>query len=980
MNAREFLELLLPPTGVIFTASPRPTAGWNNLAHHSIDAAIDHINRLTFENAPAYFALATYEKDRYWDAEATNQDGSKGRWKTRTQENARYLKSFFLDLDVDPADDKKFASKAAALTELKVLVKTIGLPKPMVIDSGGGIHAYWPLSMAIPVSEWRPIAEQLKAICVHTGFRADRSLTSDHARVLRALGSFNTKRGAPVQLLHASAPISFADFAARVTNYADAIGVKGHASQIILPGAPANNSALPNNLGATNDPLNFDRIVFSCTQLQLQVGERGRTTGEQLWRAALGIAKFCEPQEPAWRALSDGHPDFDPSATQQKIVNWKTGPTTCEHFHDLQPNVCEACPHWGKLTSPAQLGRMIVEAPKPVVQVEVVDDPAEVSLMELPDPPMPYRRSKRGEIVIETEEDDGKINRVVVVNYDLYPVRLRTQNGNDSSIDERSLWRAHLPITKGADPVPRDLDIPLQLMADQKGLAKYLMSQGVILAGEQAAMTQKYMSAYLQKLAQEAGREKLYERLGWHDDHKTFVMGDRVMFRDGHVQPHTCSNRVKNLTKGQLAPRGTLEGWKKAMAFYNRPGFEGHRFFLYCALGAPIFHMNDTGNRGVLLTASGLSGRGKTTCLQACSSFWGHPEALLVNGNKDGATVNALYAAIGTVHSLPFLWDEITEREPEELRKFLLNISQGQGKRRLTDEHMDTWETIVMATANTDDISRILSTSQNVDPHLMRMISVEFATLQTDAESKIKADEFVREMKQNYGHAGPVFMKAVVANYDKIRNGFIKNVAMVDRMLGSANASAERFWSATVAAAYTAAQLASALGLIDFPYQQDLQWMVDHLGKQRATIKESTSTPLEQLAAFLDSHLRNTLILSNKQSSNLDNVAHRPSDELLVRHELDFHVMYISRAAMRKWCAEQGLPFRQFEATLEAAQVIVRRQAQKVLGADTVYAGGQTRCWQIDATKVNTAFAVTTPPPTPAVANNVVPIGKGKAA
>ena len=978
MNAREFLELLLPATGVIFTASPRPAGGWNNQAHASIDAAIHRINSLTFENLPAYFAVATYDKDRYWDAEATNQDGTKGRWKTRTQDNARYLKSFFLDLDVDASDANKFASKAEALAELKELVKTIGLPKPMVVDSGGGLHVYWPLSMAVPVAEWRPVAEQLKAICLHRGFRADRSLTSDQARVLRALGSYNTKRAAPVQLLSTCNPVGFTDFAERIAQHADAIGVKGGVHpQIILPGAPS-TGGLPNNLGATNDPLNFDRIVFSCEQLQLQVGTRGRATGEQLWRAGLGIAKFCEPQEPAWRAVSDGHPDFDPGITLQKMNNWKTGPTTCDHFHQLNPRVCEGCPHWGQLTSPAQLGRMVIEAERPTVAV-VEDDGVTIEIT-LPAPPFPYiRREKDGAIVFETEKGE-EIEVVVVVPYDLYPVRLRTQNGSDSTIDERSLWRAHLPLTKGAPPTPRDMDIPLQLMADQRALAKYLMSQGVILAGEQAAMTQKFMSAYLQKLAAEAGRDKLYERLGWHDEHKTFVMGDRVMFRDGTVQPHTSSNRVRNFTKDRLKVNGTLAEWQQAMAFYNRPGYEGHRFFLYCAFGAPIFHMNDTGNRGVLLTASGLSGRGKTTCLQACSSVWGHPEALIMNGNKDGSTVNALYSAIGTVHSLPFLWDDITERDPEELRKFLLNISQGQGKRRMTDDHMDTWETIVMATANTDDISRILSSGQNVSPHLMRMVGVEFANIATDPESKIKADDFVRAMKGNYGHAGPVFMRTVVANYDKIRNGYIKNVAMIDRMLNSANASAERFWSATVAAAYTAAQVATALGLISFPFQQDLQWMIDHLGKQRETIRESTNTPLEQLSLFLDSHLRNTLIISNKQSSNLDNVAHRPSDELLVRHELDFHVIFISRNAIRDWCAKQGMPFRQFESTLENAGIIQRRHAQKVLGADTVYAGGQTRCWQIDGTKVNTSFTTQTPPPPPAVATNVVPIGKGKAA
>jgi hypothetical protein len=429
---------------------------------------------------------------------------------------------------------------------------------------------------------------------------------------------------------------------------------------------------------------------------------------------------------------------------------------------------------------------------------------------------------------------------------------------------------------------------------------------------------------------------------------------------------------------------GTLEGWKRAMQFYNRPGYEGHRFFLYVSLGAPIFHMNDTGNQGVLVTASGQSGRGKTTCLKACGSIWGHPEALIMNGNKEGSTVNAMYSALGTVHSLPFLWDEITERDPDELRRFVLNISQGTGKRRMTSdarqsEHVDTWETPVLATANTDDISRIISTGRDVSPHLMRLVSVDFAAIDTSVEAKINADQFLRDMGTNYGHAGPAMMKVIVTKYEAVRKGYIKNVAMVDRMLGSSNASAERYWSATVAAAYTGAQLALGMGLIDFPLDADLQWMIDHMGKQRETIKESSSTPLEQLTAFLNGAIRNTLILSAKAASNLDNVVHRPPDDRLGRNEWDIGIVYVSRTAMMKFCAENRVAFKAFEqALIKTDRVLIDHNVQKVLGADTVYASGQSRCWKIDASRLGgvvlpaTVAAALAPPPT-----NVVPIKAG---
>lgn len=987
MNTREFLELLLPATGFIFTASPLLPKGWANQSHQSIDEAIAHAHALTFNHKNAYYAVATYAERRVWDP--TGNDGE-GKWRYRTQENAKNIKSFFLDLDVDPADPLKFGSKQEALTELRAFVQKIGLPRPLLVDSGGGIHAYWPLAHHVSTDEWRPVADRFKAICVHERFRADRSLTSDHARVLRVPGTYNFKKDHPVLILSTAPAMGFADFAQRISAYADretvplvaAAGPKKAAAPV--PGQPAAASVFGDNLGTTNDPLNFDRIVFACPQLQHQVATRGAGTGEQLWRAALGVVKFCDRMELAAAAVSDAHPEYSPAATRAKIDNWHTGPTACAHFHQLNPSLCESCPNWSKITSPAVLGRQVIEAPTP--QVMVVTDSGAVAAIKLPDPPRGYaRRKSDSAIVLETEDGDGNPTFEVVCPYDLYPLALRAQTGADANIDERSMWRVHLPMERGKGRVERDIDVPLALMADTKALAKHLMSKGIILNGDQPKLVQHYMSYYLQKLADEAGREKLYERLGWHDEHATFVLGDKVLRRDGTIHTHVPNAQIRNTTKNGLRPAGTLDGWKAAMEFYNRPGFEGHRFFMYASLGAPIFHMNDTGNKGVLMTASGQSGRGKTTCLKACCSIWGHPESLILNGNKDGSTVNALYSAIGTTHSLPFMWDDITERDPDELRRFLLNISQGQGKRRMTSDstqagHVDTWETIVLATANTDDISRILSSGRDVNPHLMRMVGVEFATIDQGVEAKIKADEFLRELNSHYGHVGPVFLKALVTQYDAVRKGYIKNIAMVDRLLASSNASAERYWSATVAAAYTGAQIAKSLGLINFPVDADLQWMIGHLTQQRTMIQESTQSPMELLVAFLNENLRGTLIVGTKGNVNLDNVFQRPSDALIIRNEIDTATIYIARSAMMAYCADQRVAFKPLEQSLiKNNRVITDHNIQKVLGADTVYASGQTRCWKIDATKLGGAMnAVPVGAPAPAAAtSNVVPIQAG---
>ncbi|MFM7011774.1 MAG: hypothetical protein ACKO0Z_20995, partial [Betaproteobacteria bacterium] len=123
--------------------------------------------------------------------------------------------------------------------------------------------------------------------------------------------------------------------------------------------------------------------------------------------------------------------------------------------------------------------------------------------------------------------------------------------------------------------------------------------------------------------------------------------------------------------------------------------------------------------------------------------------------------------------------------------------------------------------------------------------------------------------------------------------------------------------------------------------------------RQRASIKEATATPVEILAEYLEHHIGNTLVLSAKASSNLDNVVLRPFNMLLVRHEIDSGIIHIARSSIMEYCTEHRVSFRKIESALESSGVLTHRNVQKVLGADTQYAKGQTRTWRIDAKKLD---------------------------
>ena len=882
MTTPQFLELLLAKTGYIMMATPLAQGGWRNVPVETIDAALELGTRWSYERADVYFALSTYNEKKVWNAQALDRrTNMPGKWERRTKANALFTKSLYLDLDVKPGNEKAYDSQADALSALRTFCTAAGLPLPMLVNSGYGVHAYWPLDAQARTEEWEPTAQKLKAACLGHGLKIDAGVTADAARVLRLPGTFNYKREVeqPVEVIRAAKPVTLTDMHVRLNSFITEGGYTERKARRIVPiiGLPAGVSEL-DNLGATNDPGNLGMIAYGCEAVAKLITTRGADASEPQWRAALGLARFCIPQLPSMQAVSDGHAGYDEGAMQAKVANWTGGPSTCNAFWSEDNATCEACPSWKRITSPIQLGRTLPEVEPPTFQVE---DEATGEMVEetVATIPHPYARKPRKDgsifIVAKSEDQDGNVVYEPICPYDLYPVRILRQTGSDETIDEHTMWRAVLPNLGNVD-----MNLPQSLLGDMQKLHRELLGKGVYLNPNEAKLTQHYMTAYIRSLSEEAERDKVYERLGWHDEHHTFVLPQSVYFKDGSQAPHAASRNIKAITKNAMHEQGAFDMWLDALDFYQGPGNEAFRFFIYCSLAAPLFHMS--GYKGVLVAASGDTGHGKSTVLEACASVWGEPEPMLISGGSDGTTTNALYQILGTYHSLPMLWDETTERDPDEMRRFLLNISQGKGKERMKghehDGRVTTWETMVLSSANTDDVSRLLSTGRDSDPHLMRLVSVEFDGVDRSLAAKERADEFKRKIREHYGHAGPRYIRYLVNNYDAVKHLIAHNIRQVDRRVTAK--SQERFWTATMACAITAAQLATRIGILRYDYKSDISWMEKHVSRMRTSAVEARSSAGEIISEFLAANVASTLAISTL-ATNMSNIALKPVRSLL---------------------------------------------------------------------------------------------------
>ena len=92
---------------------------------------------------------------------------------SRTKANVQALKAFWIDIDCGPTKD--YPSQGEALEALKAFCKSVGFPKPTLVNSGRGIHAYWSLTQEITREEWEPAAKRLKEVCATQGLRVDNS-------------------------------------------------------------------------------------------------------------------------------------------------------------------------------------------------------------------------------------------------------------------------------------------------------------------------------------------------------------------------------------------------------------------------------------------------------------------------------------------------------------------------------------------------------------------------------------------------------------------------------------------------------------------------------------------------------------------------------------------------------------------------------------------------------------------------------------
>ena len=816
----------------------------------------------------------------------------------RVKDNVLALKSFWLDIDCGVDKDKKgqgYVDQETGLEELERFCKIVGLPQPLIVNSGRGLHVYWPLVSSVTRQEWEPVVGRLHQLCKTHKLRVDGAVF-EAARILRIPGTFNFKETPPlpVEVLTDGKPIEFDTFK-------ELIGCKELSSFPLQVKSSANelNELTLALLG--NKVSKFKNIMIrgedGCQQLNYAF-ENQDTVSEPLWWSALTVAHHCIDRATAIHKMSEKHPDYDADKTEQKAnqqKDGKSGPHSCITFEKHNPGGCDGCKWYGKIKSPIQLGREVVEASETITE-EIQE---EIELDKIPTYPKPYMRGANGGIYLPPGKDEAE--PICVYEHDLYVVKRM----HDPAAGEVALLKLHLP----HDGI-KQFVVPLAVIAVKEELRKVLATNGVAGTPSQMNHLASYVLTYVKNLQYKRKAEIMRTQFGWAENNSKFIIGDREISKDG-VYGSPPSVATKSLSQ-QMVPIGTLEKWKEVFDLYGQKGLEPHAFAALTAFGAPLFKF--TGLKGAIVNVIYKSGgTGKSTTLFMCNSVYGNPEALCSIW-KD--TNNAKMQRLGTLNNLPYTIDEITNISPMDFSDLAYGMSQGRAKDRMkgaTNELRDndtTWQTMSLASANASFYEKLASAKAGANAEMLRLF--EYTIGPTDIISTEEGKRmFDRQLKENYGHAGDIYIQELVNCLEEVLQSLLTIQGNIDRDLRLT--PPERFWSAVAACNITGGLLAKRLGLINFDMKEIYNWVCSTIQNMREEIKPPLDDVNSIIGDYINRHMQNILVVKanvDSRSTTAPLPTLEPKGELLIRYEPDTKVMYLVTREFRADCVERQINYK----------------------------------------------------------------------
>jgi hypothetical protein len=927
---KQFYEKALATQGVYCVTGIEPgEAGKAKVVNkfaEDVDGVLKHIDFFNNKSWNTYVALGTFTGY------------------SRKKDSCIYFRTLFIDLDVGEEkakQNKGYLSKQDALAALDKFLEDSGLPPPIRIDSGTGIHAYWLFEEEVKIADYLPYAEKFKDYVMERLF-ADPTVMAEAARIMRCPESLNYKTDPP-------SPASFIDTEFHTYSF-DAF--KDFLGPVEVP---VTNilSLIPKGLDEdTKKMRKLDNFVNSfpkllelteegkgCAQIKYAI-EHAEHLEEPIWHSAMTVVAHCEDNINMAHLLSQGYVAYSADVVNSKLENIlsveKSGPHTCATFEIRNPGVCDGCPN-RHLGNPIKLARILNTAKpdEPIKDEPAKEDDKEEPIRktqgskkvpEFPDYLAPFARGINGGIYYqpppkynaETKKSHA-VDAVLLCEHDFYPYR-RIFSPNDG---ECFMIRVHLP-----NDGFREFLIPMKAVYAQDKFKEILVSGGVFFNQLYAKQVSEYIMKWGRYFQNTASSEIMRMQMGWADDNETFIIGDIEITeetgpegKDTPISP-TASNIVKALTK-----KGTFEKWQWAAQQLNdQPGLEMHAFGALTAYGAPLMQFASTD--GVSLSYEGESGAAKSGSLYGALSVWGNPKKLSVFESTDNAMQNRLSTSKNILVGI----DEAGNKFPDVISNFIHRIAQGESKLKLSGsnhtekEQAITASTIGFFTTNHSLLSIVKKKKSTPYGETARMVELFMHKPQLFKDHPEKGKEIFDKFRLNYGHAGPIYAHEMIKwGEPKIMK---RMEVWVERFRKDFGFDATyRFYEDLVSTTMTGGEIAESAGLIKYDLDRIYDVMVGLMMAKRDGGSSINEVDFDSvLGEFLLDHVGAAVSVLNEKVISTPS----PHRKLAVRFDFDAGESYISTTSMCQWLAEHGYSEENFFFMLKKSGKYIKKDKKRL--------------------------------------------------
>jgi hypothetical protein len=918
--------------------------GWNRGSFADIDEAVANISMWDTEpETTIYFSVGAFANNR-----VARPDGREKI--ERKQVQATWFKALALDLDI--GSKTPYATKAEGMKAMMPALAAIGMPDPMVISSGNGVHLYWPLTQAVSRDHWEKASIAFRVALEEQGVVIDTSKIHDPSMVLRPVGTHHKKQQ-PWKEVKCVADCPDYDPASLFTILKPWFN-KGPAAKKATASRKGVKSAILDAVLNSNDVV-LDAVAARCNQVRALVDSggvldaAGRDVDEPLWRASLGLAKHCTDVKEAVIKIAGKHPDFDLDASMNKLNGWNgTGPTTCAKFEQFCAKGCEGCPSRGNITSPAQLSV--------ATETEVVTAAGEEFTFTLPKGYAIQNNNIMREVKTEITTTDANGNDIAqeVIEFDhVSPYEMHITGVYHDPASRKSAFRllTKYPMT-GWKETEHEIVVLASIGKDFSG---FLLNQQIYIknAGQQEKV-RSYLMDYLSMVQQQAPTGLDFVNFGWQED-GSFMCGQTILGSSIGATDTRLRGPAASYAK-LIGPHGERSEFVRAMEMLNLPGTDNIRASLL------------TGTVGILGPAAGnataivsvysdQTTTGKSLSIIAVNSLIGSPKALFLS-KQDSA--NAFYGIRGMLNSLPCSIDEVTVADDEAMADMAYTLSQGREKITMTKERElrkpATWCGPTHMTSNYSLYNKFENARAGNDPLKARCLEFHqhdrlFVATREDGHSN--GHDFFALVEKNNGWAFPELVQVVL---DKGGPEPVWNwsEASFNKTFGFLFEPQERFYRTLLIASWGMGRIGQALGLFPFDIKATIEYMIERVKQTRQAAIESKSDVFDTIGQFLMEHNDRLVHCTEVYGSGKEQVTQPAPEKAVARIKVVYDaktpVMPGSVAALnltlfRAWLNRTSDSLDRIERELQAnGALIAKRERVTVFKGCKDRSPGQTNC------------------------------------